>query len=267
MTVLRSLLFNVLWYPNLILQMIVFSPWYFTRKDRREAWKVPTNWGRTSNWLQEKITGVRIEYEGIENIPPPGTGYIVAAKHQSIWEFYSLLPYLDDPAFVVKAELMKIPIFGPYIAKVGVIPIVRAKKGEALRKMLVHARRAIDEGRQILIFPEGTRKSAGAEPDYRYGIVRMYESLDCPVLPVAHVSGLFWPRRRFRRYPGRLVVRFLPPIQPGLPPEEFHRRLEETIETECDALYRLAAAEPVHPPIPPAVQARLERPVPQPAEG
>ena len=265
MTVLRSLAYNLVWYVNIIVQMIAFAPWYLTRSDRREAWRVPTNWGQTANWLQTLIVGTRFDVSGTQNLPPKGTGYIVAAKHQSIWEFYGLLPWLDDPAFIVKRQLMAIPLFGQYIAKVGVIPIERAKRGEALRLMLLEARRAIDEGRQILIFPEGTRMAPGAPPDYRQGVVRMYEELDCPVVPVALVSGLFWPRRRFRRYPGTLRVRFLEPIMPGLGPEEFRRTLREAIESECHELYRETANDPVHPPIPPAVQAIIDGNPPAPA--
>ena len=265
MIVLRSLLFNLLWYINIVVQMAGYAPWYMTRKDRREAWRVPTDWGQSANRLQTAIVGTRFDVQGTENLPPPGTGYIVAAKHQSIWEFYGLLPWLDDPAFIVKKQLMSIPLFGQYIAKVGVIPIERAKRGEALRLMMVEARRAIDEGRQILIFPEGTRMAPGAPPDYRQGVTRMYEQLNCPVVPVALVSGLFWPRRRFRRYPGTLRVRFLPPIEPGLDPETFHTTLRETIENACHELYRITAADPVHPPIPDSVQAILDGDPPLPA--
>ena len=254
MIVLRSLLFNAVWYLNIMAQMVFYAPWYMTRRDRREAWRVPTDWGQRANRLQTWIVGTEFDVEGTENLPPPGTGYIVAAKHQSIWEFYGLLPWLDDPAFIVKRQLMQIPLFGAYIKKVGVIPIERAKRGEALRLMMIEARRAIDEGRQILIFPEGTRMAPGAAPDYRQGVTRMYETLGCPVVPVALVSGLFWPRRRFRRYPGRLRVRFLPPIEPGLSAEAFHVRLRDAIEGECHRLYRETAADSVHPPIPPAVE-------------
>ena len=264
MVVLRSLLFNLVWYVNIVVQMVFFAPWYLTRRDRREAWRIPTAWGQSSNRLQELIVGTRFDVQGTENLPPPGTGYIVAAKHQSIWEFYGLLPWLDDPAFVVKRQLLALPLFGAYIRKVGVIAIERARRGEALRQMMAEARTAIDEGRQILIFPEGTRKSPGAPPDYRQGVTRMYEALDCPVVPVALVSGLFWPRRRFRRYPGTLRVRFLPPIEPGLPAAEFHDRLRDT--SECHRLYRLTAGDEVHPPIPPAVQAILDGNPPPPVE-
>ena len=269
MIVLRSLLFNFVWYVNIAAQMLLFAPWYMTRSDRREAWRVPTNWGQTSNWLQTLIVGTQFDVQGTENLPPPGTGYIVAAKHQSIWEFYGLLPWLDDPAFIVKRQLMSIPLFGSYIKKVGVIPIERAKRGEALRLMMVEARKAIGEGRQILIFPEGTRMAPGAPPDYRQGVMRMYEELGCPVVPVALVSGLFWPRRRFRRYPGRLRVRFLPAIQPGLSGEVFQTTLRDAIETECHRLYRETAADPVHPPIPPAVEQILagNPPAPAPRDG
>lgn len=256
MTFLRSLAFNIAWYLNLIVQMVGQAPVYFFLS-RRAALGVCKRWCVSNHILHRWLAGTHIEISGTEHILD--TGCIVAAKHQSIWEFYSLFPLLRDPSFVLKSELMKIPLFGWYVAKTDQIPIRRSDRGMALRNMLAHAKAKIAADRQILIFPEGTRRAPGAEPDYRHGVTRMYLELNCPVVPVALVSGLFWPRRKFLRYPGTLRARFLKPIQPGLSAEDFSAELERVIENACDELYVETARDPVHPPIPPKVRNIVER--------
>ena len=254
MLAIRSALFNVAWYVNIIVQMIVQAPVYFFLK-HEAALAIPRRWARSSDFLHKWIAGTDHEISGLENVPDGGC--VVASKHQSIWEFYSLYAVLRDPCFVLKAELMKIPFFGWYVAKVNQIPIRRGDKGKAMRKMIADAKVAIAGDRQILIFPEGTRRPPGAEPDYRYGVVRMYLECNCPVVPVALVSGLFWPRRRFRRYPGTLRARFLEPIMPGLSGPEFLAELQRRIEEGCDQLYLETSRDPVHPPLSEAVMKRV----------
>lgn len=254
MLFIRSLLFNLAWYINIIIQMIVQTPFYFFLPHEK-ALGVPRRWALSNHFLHRWIAGTKIEITGHENIPEGG--FIVAAKHQSIWEFYALYALFRDPCFVLKAELLNIPLFGWYVNKVRQIPIRRGDKGKAMRRMIADARPAIEGDRQILIFPEGTRKAPGAEPDYRYGVTRMYSELNCPVLPVALTSGLFWPRRKFLRYPGTLRAKMLEPIMPGLDPETFRAELQKRIEEGCDELYRQTMHDPVHPPIPEAVRQRV----------
>lgn len=254
MLYLRSAIFNVAWYVNIIVQMLVQAPVYFFLK-HETALSVPRRWAHTSHFLHKWIAGTRHDITGLENVPEGGC--IVASKHQSLWEFYALYALLKDPCFVLKAELMKIPFFGWYVAKVNQIPIRRGDRGKAMRKMIADSKIAVQGGRQILIFPEGTRRSPGAEPDYRYGVTRMYLECNCPVVPVSLTSGLFWPRRKFLRYPGRLRARFLEPIMPGLTAEEFSAELERRIEESCDQLYLETAGDPVHPPLNAAVKERI----------
>ena len=165
---------------------------------------------------------------------------------------------LRDGSFILKSELMKVPFFGWYVAKLRHIPIRRGDKGSAMRRMVVDAKDRIVNGRQILIFPEGTRRSPGAEPNYRYGVTRMYLDLNCPVVPVALNSGLYWPRRKFIRYPGTIRTKFLEPIMPGLTGPEFSAELERRIEEACDDLYLMASRDEVKPPITQAVRERIE---------
>lgn len=256
MLYLRSFAFNLTWYVNLAVQMIVQSPYYFLAGHKRTQ-GVVRRWAHSCHWFQRMLAGTKVDIRGLGNVPKGGC--IVASKHQSIWEFYALYAELEDPAFVLKAELMKIPLFGWYVAKADQIPIRRGDKGKALRHMLAGAKEALLAGRQILIFPEGTRKAPGAETDYRYGVTRMYLELNCPVVPVALDSGLFWPRRKFLRYPGTLRAQFLEPIMPGLSAKEFAAELERRIEEGCEDLYAKTAKDLVVPPLSEPVREAIAR--------
>jgi 1-acyl-sn-glycerol-3-phosphate acyltransferase len=142
----------------------------------------------------------------------------------------------------MKRELFFIPFHGWFSRKFEMIPVDRDKGPAALRRMLREAKKRIDDGREIIIFPEGTRRPPGAPPDYKTGIVLLYDALGVPCLPVALNSGLFWPRRSVIRRPGTIVVEILPPITPGLPREEFLRRLQEAIEGSSSRLLVEAGA-------------------------
>ncbi|MEP3439346.1 MAG: lysophospholipid acyltransferase family protein [Hoeflea sp.] len=233
MIVLRSILFNIAFYINLIGRMIVFSPYYFLA-ERKAAWSVPKNWVLANHWLQKKIVGTTFEIEGLENIP--AGGYIFAPKHQSFWDAYALLPWLDDPFYILKRELMWIPLFGQYVSKMEMIPVDRGAKGKVMAAVLERTKAQIANGRQLIIYPEGTRRAAGAPPNYKYGIARLYRDLDVPVVPVVMHPGLFWPRRKFLRFPGHFKVQVLPPIEPGLDPDAFMERLIDEMETASDKL-------------------------------
>lgn len=254
MLALRSLAYNVVFYVAIIFQMLFWTPLYFV-SPRRIAWFVPDFWANTNIWLLEKIVGVTTVVEGAGHLP--AQSYILAPKHQSFVDVMTLFPLMRDPVFILKRELMLIPLFGWYVGKMDMIPVRRGDRAKALRGVVEESGRRIAEGREIIIYPEGTRRPPGAPPAYKYGIVELYARLGLPVVPVAHNAGLFWPRRKFMRYPGRLVFRILPAIPAGLPKDEFQARLIETIETGCDALLLDLANDPVHPPFPPLVVDKL----------
>jgi 1-acyl-sn-glycerol-3-phosphate acyltransferase len=123
--------------------------------------------------------------------------------------------------------------------------------------VLKRTREELATGRQLIIYPEGTRRPPGAEPVYKYGIARMYRDLGIPVVAVAMHPGLFWPRRTFRKYPGHLKVRILPPIQPGMDPDAFFARLMEETEKASDELLVETIANNPHLPVPPTAAQRL----------
>ncbi|MEX0853964.1 MAG: lysophospholipid acyltransferase family protein [Bauldia sp.] len=229
MVFVRSLLFNAAFYVVTIVLLVGPLPVYFILP-QWFAMGVVRLWASVGIYLLRVIAGARLDVRGRDNLPPDG-GFIVAAKHQSMFETFALVPLLKNPTFVMKRQIRWIPIFGQYTIKAGMIHVDRAGKASALRGLVERAREELAKGREIIIFPEGTRRPPGAPPAYRTGIALLYRALGVPVVPVALNSGRFWARRRFRRYPGTIVVEFLPPIAPGLQPRAFLDVLEATIET------------------------------------
>lgn len=223
----RSIAFNVLFYLNLLLHFIAAIPTLML--PRRAIVEVTRFWARTNIWLLRAVCGIKADFRGLAKIPQGPL--LVASKHQSLWETFALLLLFPDPAFILKRELMWIPFFGWYAWKAGMIPVNRGKRSQALADMTACAREELARNRQIVIFPEGTRRAPGAEPSYKYGIAHLYAETGVPCLPLALNSGLFWPRRSFRRYPGTVVVEVLDPIAPGLDKQAFSERLKEVIET------------------------------------
>jgi 1-acyl-sn-glycerol-3-phosphate acyltransferase len=225
----------VLFYLNTLVHVLLAVPTLVM--PYRAVVGVAKMWGRTNLWLLRRACALDVEWQGLEKIPPGGL--IVAAKHQSAWETFALLTLLDDPVFILKRELMWIPVFGWCLWKGGMIPVDRGGGRSALTAMTARARAAIAGGRQIIIFPEGTRRPPGAPPAYKYGIVHLYESVAVPCLPVALNSGVHWPRRSFLRWPGTIVIEILPPLPKGLPRDQILPTLQDRIET---ATNRLVAA-------------------------
>ncbi len=239
MLFLRSALFNTAFYLNtaflVTICMITFVlPRYYIIQ-------VIRFWGTSTAWLFKVIVGGTVEFRGKENIPEGGI--IMASKHQSAWETAALLPLVKDPVYIFKRELQHIPFFGWCSIKAGMIPINRGQKSKALKQMLKRAKEEIADDRQIIIYPEGTRRPVDSEPQYKFGITSIYQILKVPCVPVALNSGLFWPRRSFMRYPGKMIVQILPPIEPGLKGQEFFDTLTEQIESTSNALLAEAREE------------------------
>jgi 1-acyl-sn-glycerol-3-phosphate acyltransferase len=228
----RALLFNVVFYVNLVIFLFVGSPLFLA--PRRWAMWALKLWATTSLWWLDKIVGIRLQVRGLEHVPKGPA--LVAAKHQSLFETFAVLPLLDDPAMVLKRELLWIPMFGWFAIKFRMIPVDRGAGAKALKNLIAHARAAARAGRQILIFPEGTRRPPGAPPDYRPGAAALYLNTGVPCVPMALNSGVYWPRRSFRLSPGTVILEFLPAIPPGLDRAAFSRRLEEATETASGAL-------------------------------
>lgn len=232
MLLARSLIFNFLFYVNLIGLMILGLPLMLAGK-RGVIW-LARAWGVTSLWLLRTIVGLRVEYRGLSNIP--AGGYIIAPKHQSIWETFALLPLFRDFTFILKRELTWIPFFGWYVVVARQIAINRASGSAALLEATERATRELKNARPVFIFPEGTRRPAGAPPLYKFGVAAIYAASGVPCAPIALNSGLFWPRRSFLRRPGTVLVEVLEPIPPGLDRAAFLETLTTRLEGATDRL-------------------------------
>src|SRR5579863_5160504 len=178
---LRSLVYNVLFYLMLVAWMIVALPTFLMPRSKIMA--VARYWSRSNIWLLRVICNVKVEYRGVEKIPDGPL--IVASKHQSMWETFALLQFFEQPLFILKRELMWIPLFGWYLKKAGMIGIDRSAGGRALLTMTRRAGEAVRRGRQLVIFPEGTRRPVDAPPDYKSGIAQIYVDCGVTCLPVA----------------------------------------------------------------------------------
>ena len=234
---LRSLVYQLLFLPWTLILCLSYIP-LLIGAPRRTVQRAAAFWLEGALWLQKIVLGLSFEVRGAENLPRSGA--IVAAKHQSAWETMVFHRLVGDPAFVLKKELLSLPLIGWYMRRTGQIAIDRSAGGSALKQMLEGGRRAVEDGRCLVIFPEGHRQPPGHAGRYHPGIYKLYEALGVPVAPVALNSGLFWPRNAFLRHPGRITLEVLPPIPPGLGRETFMTRLQEAIETATRALEREA---------------------------
>jgi 1-acyl-sn-glycerol-3-phosphate acyltransferase len=223
---LRSVAFNVLFYLNTVIWLIIALPTFFLPYGAI-IWVAKT-WGRTNLVLLRVVAGIKYEIRGREKVPRGPL--IVAAKHQSAWETFALLPLFRSPTFIMKRELQWVPIFGWYTIKGRMVPVNRRAGAQALKQMTERARLELAADRQLIIFPEGTRRPVGAEPRYKHGVAHLYAVEGVPCVPIALNSGLFWPRRSLRMRPGTVLVQILDPIPPGLDPDEFFERLQREIE-------------------------------------
>ena len=167
----------------------------------------------------------------------------IAAKHQSFLETFALLKYAPDFAIILKRQLTYVPLFGLYLIVSQQIAIDRGRGRQALQQIAGAAKPVFAAGRQIFIYPEGTRRLPGAPPMYKHGVATLYTAANVPCLPVAVNTGLFWRRRGFLRRPGIAVIEYLPTIEPGLDRVSFGKRLQMTIETACDRLNAEAVAQ------------------------
>lgn len=251
---LRSILFVPVFYINTALFVVLGS--FLLFGPRRYAMMGLKAHAIVTLWLMKHIVGTRMEVRGRDNLPAPP--YLVASKHQSAWDTFALIPIFSDPAMVMKAELRHIPFYGWFSRKFEHVFVERARGPAALRKLVRDAKDRADAHREIVLFPEGTRRAPGAPPDYKPGGVALYEGLELPCIPVALNSGLYWPRRSLMRYPGTIVVEILDPIPAGLSRADFRAELEARIEAASNRLIVEAAQAASPPPIPSDVLARAE---------
>lgn len=238
LTRLRSFLFN-LWLPlSAVVIGTVTAPSLFRRP---WALRVAQFYARQAMGAYRLICGNRFEVAGLST--PPTDPVIVASKHQSMWETIALSAYLPRPVFVLKKELLSIPVFGWWCRAAGMIAIDRAAGAKAMRDMITRARQDLDDGYQLVIFPEGTRTPPGTATEYQPGVAGLYRALGVPCLPAAHASAVFWPTPGFNRYPGTTKLVFAGEIPPGLSRDVFMSRLRAAIDPIADQLAEEALAK------------------------
>ncbi|MEP3475006.1 MAG: lysophospholipid acyltransferase family protein [Hyphomicrobiales bacterium] len=231
---MRSLIFKIGFYIGSALILVIGSPLLFGKR----SWAMAglALHGKFVLWWLELTVGTKIEVRGLKNLPD--NPVLIAAKHQAPWETFALPTILKDPALIMKEELMAIPFYGWFSRKFKMIPIRRERAAIALKEMLREAETRKQDNREIIIFPEGTRQIPGAEPNYKPGVIKLYESLNIPCVPVALNSGVFWPRNEKKLYKGTIIIEFLPPIPPGLERKIFKETLINTIEEKCKELQK-----------------------------
>ena len=230
MSILRSLLFNFFIYAGIILVFLIALPSLFLPA------KITLRFGKFLGhyviFIVRIFLNTKVEFKGIENIPKTEK-YFIASAHQSMFETFALQSVLDYPVFILKKELLKIPLFGLYLKKIKSIEIVRDTTTKDNLNFFDKVANIIkNEKRPLLIFPQGTRVRFDDRTPFKKGVGRIYEALNISCLPVALNSGKVWPKQGIIKYPGKITVSFLEPIKPGLNRDEFIRDLEIKIYDE-----------------------------------
>jgi 1-acyl-sn-glycerol-3-phosphate acyltransferase len=229
---LRSLVFNTLFMimtafcAVIAMALLSFHPRYIRRFIRL--------WARFIIWLLRIICDIRVEVTGLEHIAPGAA--IIASKHQSAFDTFVWPALLDQPSYVLKRELLNLPFWGRAARHSGAVAVDRDGGGAALRGMVRDARRVLDEGRPLVIFPEGTRSAPGERLPYQPGVAALVMGSGVPCYPVATNSGQHWGRRAFHKLPGVISISILPALPPGLTRKPLMEALEAQIEAETARL-------------------------------
>ena len=236
---IRSISFAIVFYGVTAVMAILYLPLIVL--PRRAFLACALVWVRLMLAAIRGILGIRYELRGLENRPDGPAIY--ASKHQSAWDvlIYNLI--IPDCAYVLKRELYQIPLWGWYVWRVGSVGIDRSGGARALKGMVAEAKSYLQQGRSIVLFPQGTRTPIGENHPYLPGAAALYKGTDFPVVPVALNSGLFWPRREFRKKPGVITIEFQPAIEPGLNRRAFLKELEARIEPATRRLEQAASSQ------------------------
>jgi 1-acyl-sn-glycerol-3-phosphate acyltransferase len=235
MLFIRSLIFNIFLYVGLILIFILAIPTLILPS------KFTIFFGRLSAkylvFILKIILNTKVKFHGVENLKKVDN-FFVASAHQSMFETFALQIPLDGPIFILKKELLNIPLFGWYLRKIGSIAIVRDTTTRENLNFFDKVRERIETSkRPLLIFPQGTRVKLDEQPPFKKGVGRIYKALNLPCVPVALNTGKVWPKNSFLKYPGDIHISFLEPIMSGKNNEEFVKDIENKIYTEIKKFY------------------------------
>lgn len=235
---LRSILFVAQVYPMMFVIGIAFAPWaLFSKHGARACCKTYTHW---ACWTARWMVGTRCEVRGT----PPSGEAVIAAKHHSFLDVMMIFTALPTAKFIMKKEILNIPVIGQYARLLDCVSVDRGKRSTAIDKMVRDVEEGRQEAGQLIIYSQGTRVAPGAKKDYKIGTGVLYEQLNQTCVPVATNVGVMWPRKGIFHSPGVAVVEFLEPIEPGLPRDDFMALLEERVEARSDELMREAGFDP-----------------------
>lgn len=229
---MRSTVFNILFYGSLAVLVpvaAVLTLWPSPRPVRA----VMRAGCRTVRWLMHRVMGIKVEVRGT---PPAGRPVIIAAKHQSWADGFLMMAVAGDINFIIGSAIAKFPLVCRIVAHSGATMVNSPGRRGAEQALQDALKRAADDPRPLLIYPEGSLAPVGEARRYRKGVHLMYEVLNRPVVPVATNTGLRWPRNEWTKHPGPAVIEFLDPIPPGLPRDAFLPRLMTLIESRTRAL-------------------------------
>lgn len=228
MTVFRSLLFAIAFFGGTFCLTIAGSIASLFIPNRLVIFAVA--WARLGIWSARVICGIRVEVTGWENLPPGPA--LIASRHQSAFDTMVWFTLLPKCCYVMKMELLRIPLMGRLMSGSGMIAVDREGGARTIRTLVKEGKRAAVEGKQIVIFPEGTRADPGAMLPLQPGVAALAAATGLPVIPVLTDSGLRWGRRAFHKYPGTIHIVIRPAIAPGLKREALMQRLRQELESE-----------------------------------
>lgn len=224
----RSLIFNIMFVLLTFILSITFLP--ISIFNKKTAIFTGYLWSKTNIFLLKTICKINIEISGLDNIPK-NENFVIASKHQSTWDTIFFLKYFVNPAYILKKELLYIPLFGQYLMMMGMLYIDRNKGKKSLKKISSEAKNIIiNDKRNLVIFPEGTRTSINQKVKYKSGIYTIAKNNFCKIVPVALNSGKYWPKGSFFKYPGTIKIHFLPYISQIENKNLFMKNLEDAIE-------------------------------------
>jgi len=243
---MRSFLFNVAYWVLSVLYALMAAFAALSPGRGATTWII-NRYTRRMVQAMDLFAGIKLEVRGKERLP--AGAFIIAAKHQSWGDGFCVYSQFDDLAFVTGDHLVKFPLLGTVLSKLGAIVVDNCGGVEARKALAESAEKARDDGRKILIYPEGNLAKAGERFRYRTGVFHMYRDFGMPVVPQATNLGLFWPQEGYEKHPGKAIIEFLEPIPPGLERGEFMTRLETAVETRTQELIAEATGGPVKPSV------------------
>lgn len=238
-----SIVFNIVFPMLSVIAYCILAPFIFIFYGKACGDIVQVIWAKFALWLVRFCCGITYEIKGEQNLPKTKKGFIVASKHQSMWETIVFLNYFKKPSYILKRQLLWIPFYGWAVATTSNIAVNRSGGSSALRDMTSKVKKALKVGRRIIIFPQGTRTPIDAgvtKYPYKAGIIALYSQTDATVVPAVLNSGMFWGKRQFFKKSGKITVEFLPPIKQGLNKKEFKKTLQDAIEKGTNKLVESA---------------------------